>query len=102
MNTIRNAARSARRFTVRTVVGGTVVLGVTEWTTHLLTEGRSSAFYHTLADEWVTPVMRRFLDPEGALLRIECSEALYFTHLPSCIILTLPCLIVCLIAYYRL
>jgi hypothetical protein len=65
MNMIGSAARSVRRFTVRTVVGGTVVLGVAEWTTHLPSQGRSSAFYHTLSDDWVTPAMRRFLDPEG-------------------------------------
>lgn len=66
MNRIRNAVSSVRRAAVRTVVGGTIVLGVTEWTTHLPTQGRSSAFYHALSDDYVTPAMRRFLDPEGA------------------------------------
>jgi hypothetical protein len=68
MNMMRNAARSARNVTVRAVVGGTVLIGITEWTTHLPSQGRSSQFYHTLADEWVTPAMRRFLDPEGMCL----------------------------------
>jgi hypothetical protein len=67
MNRIGNAARSVRNVTVRTVVGGTVVLGVVEWTTRLPSQGRSSAFYHALSDDWVTPAMRRFLDPEGML-----------------------------------
>ena len=62
---IRNAMRSVRRATVRTVVGGAVVLCVVESTTHLPSQGRSSEVYHKVSDRVVTPLMRRYLDPEG-------------------------------------
>jgi len=64
-DSFRRAVLSARRATVRTVVGGAVLVGTLEVTTHLPSQGRSSAFYHTAADEWITPAMRRLLDPEG-------------------------------------
>ena len=62
---IRNALRSVRRATVRTVVGGAVVLGTVEWATQLPSQGRSSKLYHDLSDKLATPLMRRYLDPEG-------------------------------------
>ena len=37
-----------------------------EVTTHLPTEGRSSAFYHAVADGAVLPLIRLCLDPEAA------------------------------------
>ena len=57
--------RSTRRFVVRTVVGATVTVGTLEVTTELPSKGRSSWFYHYLADEVGTPLMRRFLGPES-------------------------------------
>ena len=54
-----------RRRTVGAVVGTGVVLGGLEVTTHLPSQGRSSDFYHYLSDEWATPLMRTFLDPES-------------------------------------
>jgi hypothetical protein len=61
----RQAVQSVKRVVVRTAVV-TVAGGVLlEVTTHLPSQGRSSSFYHMAADEWVTPLMRRFLDPEG-------------------------------------
>jgi hypothetical protein len=64
----RQALRSVRRTVVRTVLGGTFVVGAVEVTTHLPSQGRGSEYYHWVADEWGTPLMRRFLDPEGTLL----------------------------------
>ena len=58
----RRAAQSLRRLTIRSVV----VVGVVEWTTHLPSQGKSSEFYHYITDDWVTPLMRRFLNPEDA------------------------------------
>jgi hypothetical protein len=69
---IRSAISSVRRATVRTVVGGAVVLGVTEWTTQLPSQGRSSEVYHKLSDKLVTPLMRRYLDPEGKFILASC------------------------------
>ncbi|GKY90378.1 hypothetical protein MPSEU_000011800 [Mayamaea pseudoterrestris] len=62
----QNAARRFRRATIRTVVGTTVVVGGLEYTTRLPSQGRSSEFYHKLSDDFVTPLMRRLLDPEVA------------------------------------
>ena len=45
-----------------------MVLGVAEFTTHLPSQGRSSEFYHAIADNVGTPLLRKFLDPEGELL----------------------------------
>jgi hypothetical protein len=64
----RQALRSVRRTVVRTVLGGTLVVGAVEVTTHLPSQGRGSEYYHWVADEWGTPLMRRFLDPEGTLV----------------------------------
>lgn len=55
-----------RRAAARTALGATLALGGLEYTTHLPSEGRSSAVYHALADQWATPLLRRLLDPEGA------------------------------------
>lgn len=49
----------------RTVVPAGVAVGVLELTTHLPSQGRAAPLYHTVADEWITPLMRRFLDPES-------------------------------------
>ena len=66
----QQAARSVRRAVVRTTVVTVTTVGALEVTTHLPSQGRSSEFYHTLANEWVTPLMRRFLDPEGACTKM--------------------------------
>lgn len=71
---IRNTIRSMRRAAVRTIVGGGVVLGVTEWTTKLPSQGRSSEFYHDVADNIATPILRRYLDPEGRLIDTSSRE----------------------------
>ena len=55
----KQALRSIRRATIRTLVGGTVVVGTIEVTTNLPSQGRSSDFYHTLADDFGTPLLRR-------------------------------------------
>lgn len=54
-----------RRFTIRTVATVTTVGIAVEVTTHLPSQGRSSDLYHAMTDEWITPLMRRLLDPEG-------------------------------------
>jgi hypothetical protein len=64
----QQALRSIRRATIRTLVGGTVVVGTIEVTTHLPSQGRSSTFYHVLADDVGTPLLRRFLGPEGRII----------------------------------
>jgi hypothetical protein len=61
----KQALRSIRRATLRTLVGGTVVVGTIEVTTHLPSQGRSSEFYHKLSDDLATPLLRRVLGPEG-------------------------------------
>lgn len=62
---LRNALRTVRRATVKTMVGGTVTVGLVEFTTHLPSQGKSSEFYHKISDDIVTPLMRKTLDPEG-------------------------------------
>ena len=80
---VHEMLRSVRRATVRTVVGGAVVVGSLEATTHLPSQGRSSAFYHSLADDLVVPAMRRILGPEEAH-KIALKIALFApTHRPS-------------------
>jgi len=68
---------------VRTIVGGAVVVGSLEVTTHLPSQGRSSTFYHGLADDWVVPAMRRFLGPEEAHKIALKIAMLAPTHRPS-------------------
>jgi hypothetical protein len=48
--------RSLRQRVVTTVASGTAVLVLIEVTTHLPSQGRSSATYHSLVDETITPV----------------------------------------------
>jgi hypothetical protein len=57
----------------RTVIPAGVAVGVLEVTTHLPSQGRAAPIYHTVADEWITPLMRRFLDPESTYVYI-CSK----------------------------
>lgn len=82
---LRNALLSVRRTTVRTMVGGTVTLGLVEYTTHLPSQGRSSELYHKVSDEIVTPLMRKSLDPEVAHnLALEFAQRGFaLTHRPS-------------------
>lgn len=61
----RGAAQSLRRTATRAVIKTVVVVGVVEVTTHLPTQGRSSEFYHYVADQIVTPTLRRVCGPEG-------------------------------------
>jgi len=58
--------QSIRRRTIRTVAKGVVLIGGLEITTHLPSEGRSSRFYHQVADEVVTPILRYISNPEHA------------------------------------
>jgi len=58
--------RSLRRSVIRTALAGTAIVATVEVTTKLPSEGRSSLVYHYIADEIMTPLMRRFLDPEQA------------------------------------
>ena len=59
---LRQLKRTALR-TAATTAGLTVALEVT---THLPTEGRSSAFYHAASDGVVLPLIRLCLSPEAA------------------------------------
>jgi len=58
------ARAAVRRAVVNTAVTTTLVVGTLELTTHLPTQGRSSAFYHQAADT-ALPIMKRFLGPKG-------------------------------------
>jgi dihydroorotate dehydrogenase len=82
---IRQALHSIRKVTVRTVVGGAVTLGVVEYTTHLPSQGKSSALYHQVSDTVLTPLMRTYLDPEVAhSLALELTQrGLAPRHRPS-------------------
>jgi hypothetical protein len=64
---LKQALRSIRRGAIRAAVGGTVLVGTIEVTTHLPSQGRSSDVYHMLADDFGTPLLRRLLGPEGRL-----------------------------------
>jgi len=79
----QRAIQSVQRATVRTMVGGAIVVGTLEVTTHLPSEGRSSAFYHELADNWVVPLMRGLLGPEEAHKMALQIAFLAPTHRPS-------------------
>lgn len=65
MEFARKIVQRTRRIVVQTIVTVTTVGVALEVTTHLPSQGRSSDFYYTIADEWITPFMRRWLDPEG-------------------------------------
>jgi dihydroorotate dehydrogenase len=82
---IRQAVHSIRKLTVRTVVGGAVTLGVVEYTTHLPSQGKSSALYHQVSDDVIAPFMRQWLDPEVAhTLALELAQrGLAPRHRPS-------------------
>ncbi len=54
-----------QRITFRFVTGGTIFIGTTEILTKLPSEGRSSEFYHYLANDIATPFTRSLLNPEG-------------------------------------
>ena len=75
--------RSAQRATARALFGGAVVVGTLEVTTHLPSEGRSSAVYHSLADQWVVPAMRKLLGPEEAHKMALQMAFMAPTHRPS-------------------
>jgi dihydroorotate dehydrogenase len=62
----QQASRLLRRVATQTVVGGVVLVGTLEVTTHLPSQGRSSTFYHSFVDDWVVPTMRTLLSPELA------------------------------------
>lgn len=65
----RRAVQSVKRAALKTAAGGIVAVGTLEVTTHLPSQGRSSAVYHYVSDEWITPAMRALLDPEGKCVR---------------------------------
>ena len=50
----------------RILFGSAVLLGTIEVTTHIPSEGRSSKYYHQIADDVGTPLMRQFLNAEDA------------------------------------
>ena len=61
---LRQAFRSN---VVRGVLGTAgIALGIAEVTTHAPSQGRSSAIYHRLTDQVVTPLIRNTLNPEQA------------------------------------
>jgi hypothetical protein len=67
--------QATRRVMVRTVVGTTLVVATVEVTTQLPSQGRASWFYHYLADDVATPLLRKFLQPESECVRFEyCNE----------------------------
>ena len=57
---------SLRQSVVKTALAGTAIVVTVEVTTKLPSQGRSSLFYHYVADEIATPLMRGVLDPEQA------------------------------------
>jgi hypothetical protein len=65
---LQSLRQATRRVVVRTVVGTTLVLATVEVTTQLPSQGRASWFYHYLADDVATPLLRKFLQPESAYL----------------------------------
>ena len=55
-----------KKTAVKTVTTTVAVLTAVELTTHLPSEGRSSKIYHKVSDEVMTPLMRKYLNPEQA------------------------------------
>mmetsp|Transcript_34516 Transcript_34516/g.38532 ORF Transcript_34516/g.38532 Transcript_34516/m.38532 type:complete len:463 (+) Transcript_34516:1-1389(+) len=80
---IQKTFRSLRRGTVRTILGGAIVVGTVEVMTHFPSQGRSSYFYHALVDEWIVPTMRQVLAPEAAHKLALNLAILAPTHRPS-------------------
>jgi hypothetical protein len=68
----KSLVQSTRRVIVRTVIGTTIVIGTLELTTELPSKGRASWFYHYLADDVGTPLLRKFLDPECTFTIDDC------------------------------
>ena len=58
--------RNLRSKILKTTGTGVALVALTEVTTHLPSEGRSSEFYHYLSDSIVTPGIRTWLGPEEA------------------------------------
>ncbi|KAG7368983.1 dihydroorotate dehydrogenase-domain containing protein [Nitzschia inconspicua] len=79
----QQALHSLRRATAQAVVGGALVIGTLEVTTHFPSQGRSSAFYHSLADDVIVPAMRATLNPELAHKVALQMAVLAPTHRPS-------------------
>jgi dihydroorotate dehydrogenase len=65
------------------MVGGAIVIGTVEVTTHLPSQGRSSKLYHDLSDYWIVPAMRRVFNPELAHKVALQVAPLAPTHRPS-------------------
>ena len=76
---------SLRRSALRTALTGTAIVATVEITTQLPSEGRSSLAYHSFCDTIVTPLLRRFLDPEQAhAVAVQCAkQQLAPRHHPS-------------------
>jgi hypothetical protein len=55
----------ARRIVLRTVAVAVTATATLEWTTQLPSQGRSSNVYRQWVDEQITPLLRRWLDPES-------------------------------------
>jgi len=62
---IRNAVAQVRRVVVRTVVLAATATVTLEVTTQIPSQGRSSDAYRNLVDHQVTPLLRKWLDPES-------------------------------------
>ena len=76
---------SIRRSVLRTALTGTAIVATVEVTTHLPSEGRSSLAYHSFCDNFVSPLLRRLLNPEDAhAVAIQCAkQQLAPRHHPS-------------------
>jgi len=62
--------RSFQRSLVQVASTGILVVGAVEVTTHLPSQGRSSETYHKISDEIVTPLIRRWFNPEGEFIYV--------------------------------
>jgi len=57
--------RSFQKSVFKAASTGILVVGALEVTTHLPSQGRSAEVYHTISDEYLTPLIRRIFNPEG-------------------------------------